>query len=87
MGISTHTKDIIDIIGEFKRIANEMSHIGGALDFPALPNGDGDGESELNDAIERISEILNNYVTISIDHDAYNSMMAATNKSRLKKRA
>lgn len=87
MEISKYTQDVINLIGEFHCMANTMSHIGGYLGFPALPNGDGDGESELNDAIERISEILNNYVTISIDHDAYNSMMAATNKSRLKKRA
>lgn len=70
MEISKYTQDVINLIGEFHCMANTMSHIGGYLGFPALPSGDGEGESELNDAIDKISEILNGYVASSIEKDA-----------------
>lgn len=70
MEISKYTQDVINLIGEFHCMANTMSHIGGYLGFPALPNGEGKGESELNDAIDKISEILNGYVASSIEKDA-----------------
>lgn len=70
MEISKYTQDVINLIGEFHCMANAMSHIGGYLGFPALPNGEGEGESELNDAIDKISEILNGYVASSIEKDA-----------------
>ena len=70
MEISKYTQDVINLIGEFHCMANAMSHIGGYLGFPASQNGDGEGESELNDAIDKISEILNGYVASSIEKDA-----------------